>query len=102
MSAECVFHCCMHMRAAILVCVASTVSSLRSGGDDSVVGEMELSHVLSRATGPLIPISQSGRGCWVQAVLGNDLAGGLRDGEGREGTAHGRGRSRRVKGWMVR
>lgn len=27
-------------------------------------------------------------GCWEQAVLGNDLAGGLRDGEGRDGRAH--------------
>lgn len=72
---------------------ANTVSRLRRGGNDErVVAKMEFSHVLSRATGPLIPISQSDRGCWEQAVLGNDLAGGLRDGEGSEGTAHTRGR----------
>lgn len=71
------------------MCVASAGSNLRSvGNNDSVVAEMVLSRVLSRATGPLIPISQSGRGCWEQAVLGNDLAGGLRDGEGRDGRAH--------------
>ncbi|KAM7421139.1 hypothetical protein PAMA_015347 [Pampus argenteus] len=45
-----------------------TVSSLGSEGkDDSVVAELEQSHVLSRGTGPLIPISQSRRGCWEQA-----------------------------------
>lgn len=37
--------------------------------------------MLDGAAGPLIPINQSGGGCWEQAVLGNDLAGGLRDGE---------------------
>lgn len=79
--------------ACVSVCAVSTVSSLRSGGnDDSVVAELETSHVLGGGTGPLIPISQSGRGCWEQAVLGNDLAGGPRDGEGREGRAHRRGR----------
>lgn len=30
--------------------------------------------MLSGGTGPLIPVSQSRRGCWEQAVLGNDLA----------------------------
>lgn len=39
-------------------------------------------------TGPLMPIGQSGRGCWEQAVLGNDLAGGLGDEENTEGRAH--------------
>lgn len=48
--------------------------------------------MLDGATGPLIPISQSGRGCWEQAVLGNDLAGGPKDGEGRMGRAHRRDR----------
>lgn len=33
------------------------------------------------ARGPLKASSQSGQGCWEQAVLGNDLAGGLRDEE---------------------
>lgn len=37
--------------------------------------------MLDGAAGPLIPINQSGGGCWEQAVLGNDLAGGPRDGE---------------------
>lgn len=50
--------------------------------------------MLSRATGPLIPTRQSGRGCWEQAVLGNDLAGGLRNREGRDGTAHGKGQKK--------
>lgn len=77
----------------VSVCAASTVGSLRSvGNDDSVVAELESSHVLGRGTVPLIPISQSGGGCWEQSVLGNDLAGGPRDGEGREGRAHRRGR----------
>lgn len=69
--------------------VTRTENSLRTGGnsDDSVPAEMELSHVLGRVAGPLIPMSQSGRGCWEQAVLGNDLAGGPRDGEGTEGSA---------------
>lgn len=62
--------------------------SLRSGGNDD---EMELSHVLGRAAGPLISISQSGRGCWEQAVLGNDLAGGPKD-ERVQREAHRRGR----------
>ena len=50
------------------------------GGGDSIVADMEPSHVLAGAAGSLIPIGQSGRGCWEQAVLGNDLARGLRDG----------------------
>lgn len=73
--------------------VASTVSSLRSdGSDDSIVAELESSHVLCGGTGPLISIGQSGRGCWEQAVLGNDLVGGLRDGGVDEGRAHRRAR----------
>lgn len=43
--------------------------------------------MLGGERGPLKPSSQSGRGCWEQAVLGNDLAGGLRD--------DGRGRARK-------
>lgn len=69
-------------------------------GTMTVVVELELSHVLGGRTGPLIPISQSGRGCWEQAVLGNDLAGGPTNGEGKEGRAHGGGRWREDKrGW---
>lgn len=74
------------------VCVARTVSSLGTGGNegDSIVAEMEPSHVLGRAAGSLIPIGQSGRGCWEQAVLENDLARGLRDG-GVEKEEHAKG-----------
>lgn len=50
--------------------------------------------MLNGGTGPLISISQSRRGCWEQAVLGNDLAGGPRDGEGRDGSAQRRGREK--------
>lgn len=64
--------------------VTRTENGLRTGGnsDDSIPAEMEL-----RVAGPLIPMSQSGRGCWEQAVLGNDLAGRPKDGEGTEGSA---------------
>lgn len=59
------------------VCATSAVSSLRSNGNHgSVVAELDSSHVLHGGTGPLMAIGQSGRGCWEQAVLGNDLAGG--------------------------
>lgn len=47
----------------------------------TVTAERERSHVLGGECGPLKQSSQSGRGCWEQAVLGNDLAGGLRDDE---------------------
>lgn len=41
--------------------------------------------------GPLKASSQSGWGCWEQAVLGNDLAGGLRDKERGIGRAQKKG-----------
>lgn len=82
------------------VCVASIVSSLRSDRkDDSVVAMLESGHVLSGETGPLILINQSDRGCWEQAVLANDLAGGLRNGEGREEHIEGADKGEEKRGW---
>lgn len=60
--------------------LVSSLGTGRSDGD-SVAAEMERSHVLGGECGPLKPTSQSGGGCWEPAVLGNDLAGGLRDDE---------------------
>ena len=79
------------------------MSALRIGGnDDSGEAQSEPSHVLDEAAGPLIPISQSGRGCWEQAVLGNDLAGGPRDGERvkREEHAEGDDEGEQKRGWF--
>lgn len=87
MLSECLFGLIAACESVCMcLCVASTVSSLGSdrNDDDSVVAMLESSHVLSGETGPLILINQSHRGCWEQDVLGNDLAGGLRSGEGRE------------------
>lgn len=84
-SLDSLVHVSQNVSVCVCMCVASTVSSLGSDrNDDSVVAKLELSHVLSGETGPLILINQSDRGCWEQAVLGNDLAGGPRNGEGRE------------------
>lgn len=54
----------------------------------------------ARACGPLKAASQSGSARWEQAVLGNDLAGGLRDeerGKGRAGRKRGQIKERRVE-----
>lgn len=60
-----------------MVAVAETASWQRWSGAMCLVG----------ACGPLKPTNQSGGRCWEQAVLGNDLAGGLRDEEGGKGRA---------------
>lgn len=85
---------CEPFSVCVCVCVGSTLSRLRSDSNDDsvVVAELESSHVLDEGTGPLIFISQSRRGCWEQAVLGNDLAGGPRNREHIEGPQKGRKR----------
>lgn len=68
--------CLLLLHVHIYTWVASAGSNLRSVGNiDSVITEMVLNHVLSRATGPLIPISQSdgmlGAGCpWERPCRG--------------------------------
>lgn len=54
--------------------------------------------MLGGECGPLKPTSQSGRGCWEQAVLGNDLAGGLRDDERGKERAQKKGRIKERRG----
>lgn len=72
------------------VLVSSAVSSLRSdGNDDSLVAELELSHVLHRGNRPFNACRPIRRGMLGAGVLGNDLAGGPRDGEGTAERAHG-------------
>ncbi len=92
-AAECVFGFTAACTCELLyVCAASTVSSLGSGGnDDSVIAGLERSHVLGGATGPLIPIGQSGRMLGAGRPWERPCRG-LRDGEGTGRRAHRRGR----------